>query len=104
MLAPASQPDLVEHRFHLRPHLTPATAVEQEGQGDVLLGGEGGKQVEELEDEADLPPPEDGDLVVAHPRDRRAAADDLALGGLIEPSPEMQPCTLSGAAPPHPRS
>src|SRR5262249_25326948 len=80
---------------------TPAGGGEQERQGDVLLGGEGGKQVEELEDEADLPPPEDCDLVVAHPRDRRAADDDLALGGLIEPSQEMQQRALAGAARPH---
>src|SRR5262249_39200317 len=57
-----------------------------------------GEEVEELEDEADLPAPEDRDLVVAHPRDRGAADDDLPLGGLVEAAQQMEQRALARAA------
>src|SRR5262249_4685677 len=66
--------------------------------GDVLLRSQGGKQVEELEDESDLPPPEDRDLVVGHAGDRRATDHDLARRGLIETAEQVEQCALARAA------
>ena len=55
-----------------------AAAGDARRQGDVLLGGEGRQQVEELEDEADVAAAELGEGVVAHRRDLRVADPDVA--------------------------
>src|SRR5262249_26549899 len=86
MPAPAPEANLIEHRLDGGANRTPAPAVEEQGQGHVLLRRQRREEVEELEDEADLPPPEDGDLVVGHAGDRRVPDHALAGGGLVGPA------------------
>ncbi len=103
MAAAVPEPDQVERRLHALAHVARAAAVEEERQRDVLLGGIGGQEVEELEHEADPPPPEDGDLVVAHAGDGRPVDDDLARRRHVETAHQVEQRALPRAARPHDR-
>ena len=59
-----------------------AIAVNELGDGDVAFGGEGGKQIETLKDEADFVATEPGALGVAHGGEFIAIDEDRAFGSL----------------------
>src|SRR5439155_1034690 len=67
-----------------------AAVVEQERESDVLLGRVCGQEVEELEDDPDLPAPEHRDLVVSHPREHSAVDSDLPRARLIESADQVE--------------
>src|SRR5262249_26123219 len=79
----------------------PAPPVENERERDVLLRGVRRQEVEELEDEPDLPAAEDRQLVVPETRERRARDRDLARAGPVEPADQMKERDLSRPARPH---
>ena len=65
---------------------------------DVLLGGQRGDQVEELEDEADLLAAEVGELVLREVRDVDAVDDDASVGGRVDAAEEVEERGLARAA------
>ena len=79
-------------------------AVEQQGQRDVLLRGQIRQQVEELEDEADLAPPEERGLVVAQLGQAVRADRDLAGRERRQAGRDVQDGALAGAARSHDRA
>jgi hypothetical protein len=62
---PVGEPHLVEELLRTAPPRPPIGAGVAERQQDVLHGGEGGQQVELLEDESDPPAPQLGALALA---------------------------------------
>ena len=89
----------------LRPpaHLLVAPPRDQRGQQHVLLGGQRGQQVEELEDEADLLPAQPGELAVAEPVVALAGEQDLARAGGVERAQQVQEGALPRARGAHDR-
>ncbi len=73
----------------------PATQVEREG--DVFQAGESGEEVEELEDEADFVAADAGELVVGDAAQEGAIDADIAIGGAIEPTDEIEESGFAGA-------
>jgi hypothetical protein len=69
----------------------------------VLQARQGRQEVEELEDEADLVPPDRRQPVVSQAREARAIHDDLAGGRAIERANEVEERGLPGAGGPHDR-
>ena len=79
------------------------TAVEVERQEDVADRVEGGHEVERLEDEADAPAAQDGQLEVGERRDV-GVADPCAAGGRgIQPRHDVHEGRLAGSGRPHDR-
>ena len=68
---------------------------------DVLRGGQRRDEVELLEDEADRPQPERGQLAVAEPCEVATLEVDLAVGGPVEGAEQLEQRRLSRAAGPH---
>src|SRR5205085_9590139 len=66
------------------PLLVGVTAGDVEGEGDVLQGGEGGDEVVGLEDEADLVPPQPGQLLVGKLAQLGPADEDLPPADPVE--------------------
>ena len=85
----------------VRPVLVDLAAGELEREEDVLLRGEHGEEVEELEDEADVLAPELRQLGVAELGDGRPVDLDVALGGTVEAGEDVHEGRLAGARGPH---
>src|SRR5215204_97685 len=95
MRPPAAQPDRVQQA--LEQLLVGMSARDSHRQGDVLLGGQDGHQVEELEDEAQLVAPQLGQAAVVQPGDLLAVDPHLAAGRMVEPGEHMHQRRLPGA-------
>ena len=78
-------------------------AVELEREGDVLHRGEPGQEVEVLEHVADRAPPQPGPVVAGHLRQRGAADQHLAAGGVLQAAGDGQQGALARSARPHHR-
>ena len=78
-----------------------AAPRDQRREEHVLLGGQRGEQVEELEDEADLVAAQPGQPAVAEPVVALAAEQDVAGAGGIERPEEVEQRALPGARRPH---
>ena len=89
--------DQAQQLVEPRPVHRRVRAGDDRGQSHVLLDGEHGNQVEELEHEADPPAPEERELVVAQGRQRRAVHHDLTRGGRVEAAHEMEQGGLPGS-------
>jgi hypothetical protein len=73
-------------------------AARQRGrERDVLDGAERRDQVEGLEDEADLVPPEDGELAVVEGREVGVADEDAPTGQVVESGHAVHERRLAGA-------
>ena len=72
-------------------------------QGHVLLGGQRGEQVEELEDEPDVVAAELGELLVVESLVVEAANRDRARGGRLERADDMEQRALAGSGRAHDR-
>ena len=70
---------------------------------DVFFGGERRQEVEELEDEADLAPPEDRQLIVRHVRELLTAHGDRTRVGNVEAADQVEHRRLPRAARAHDR-
>src|SRR5882724_1734259 len=81
-----------------RPDLLPAPAIEQQGKRNVLLHRERGQEVEELEDESDLPAPEDGELVVGETGEVDSADHDAPGVRSVETAEQVEQSRLPGSA------
>src|SRR3954468_9903479 len=88
------------HPLEQRPHapVALAHAVEDQRQLDVLADRKGGYQVEELENEAHLPPPQLGAVAGGERGQVSVLEEDLAIVGLVQAAGEVQQCRLPGAA------
>jgi len=73
-------------------------ALEGEGDGDILLGGEAGDEVEGLEDEADGATAIDGPLPAVHGAEVAAVDGDGSGVWGIEATKEMEECGFSRSA------
>ncbi|MBA2297469.1 MAG: ATP-binding cassette domain-containing protein [Actinobacteria bacterium] len=80
--------------------LDPGTG-DREREGDVLLGGEHRQEVEELEDETDVPPAKPGQLVVLQGRDLHAVDLDRAARRPVEPGENVHESRLARAGRAH---
>jgi hypothetical protein len=79
----------------------PAVAADHlRGEEDVLLAGQLGDEVEELEDEADRPRAQRGEPPVARGVDAFAVELDGAVVGAVEPRDQVQEGRLAGARAP----
>ena len=67
-----------------------AALVHENGQGDVFDDIEGGDEVVELVDEADLPAAEDGQFFTALGVDVLAVQIDVAAGGDVHTADDVQ--------------
>src|SRR5206468_3332863 len=94
MSQPMAQPDQLQQGHRLLSRLAHGLTVEDQGEGDILLGGEHREEVKELKDETDVPPSKDRDLRSERPRDRDAL--HLTTGELIRAmsQPMAQPDQL----------
>ena len=103
MLDAVAQPHPVKQ--HARPlaHSRFAALGDNRGQGHVLLGGERGEQVEELEDEADVVAPQRGQLLVVQPLVVAAGDGDRPGGRRFEGPDDVQQGALPGARRSHDR-
>ena len=72
-------------------------AGEVHREGDVLLGGEGGHQVERLEDEADPVAAQQGELLLREAAQVGVADEDLARGERVEAGDAVHQRGLAGA-------
>ena len=70
--------------------LPPGTAGHEEGQGDVFEGRELGQEVEELEDEPDLPVPDPGQPPLVAAEEVVPVEEDRPLGRPVEGPQEMK--------------
>ena len=73
-------------------------AREQEGKKDIFFHGEGGEEVEELEDEADLELAQAGEGVVVHGVEREAVDVHLAGAGGVEGAEDVKEGAFATAA------
>src|SRR5699024_11205252 len=87
----------------LQPCPVRARAGELERQQDVLLGRQHRQQVEGLEDEADLLPPQLGERIVAEGGDLGAVQQDRTGVDHVEPGEDVQQRGLAGAGGTHDR-
>src|SRR5690606_30994197 len=94
----AGEAELAEQRRHAAGGLSLRHAVQRERQRDVLGDGERGYQVEELEDEADLLPPERGALALAETIEPQRAVRDRPVVGLLEAADQAQQGRFAGSA------
>ncbi len=76
-------------------------AFEHEGEQDVLLGGQGGDEVEGLEDQADVTAAEEREVAVGHGAEVLAVDEDLTGVGVGESRHEMQEGAFAGAGSAH---
>src|SRR5262245_3644123 len=74
---------------------------QREREDDVLAGGQRRHQVERLEHEADLGPPEQRELLVGQPAQLHVADEHLALGERVETGDDVHERRLAGARGPH---
>ena len=72
-------------------------AVQLNREDDVLIDAEDGDQVVVLEDEADLPPPEDGQGLVLQGEDVLSVHGDGAGGGPVQAAQHVEEGGLAGA-------
>ena len=72
-------------------------ARQLERQEDVLPGRHVGEELVRLEDEADLPPPEEREVVLGHGVDRSPVEEDLAARGAVEAGHEAEERRLAAA-------
>ena len=79
------------------PVLVRLAAGQALGQEDVLLGGQGGQQVEGLEDEAELVAAHGGELLVLHARQVLSGDEDAAGGGGVQAGHAVQEGGLTRA-------
>ena len=96
-----AEADRLEPRPRPVAALRAAGAPEQEGERDVLEGGEPGHEVERLEDEPDLLPADGGPLRAGQPGDLAAADPDRARRRRVETADEVEDGALPGAARAH---
>src|SRR5207344_45598 len=74
-----------------------AQPLEVQRQCDVLHAGERRQEIEKLENEADLVAAKAGQIVVGEGRDGLAVDANLARGGAIESTNQVEECGLAGA-------
>jgi len=86
-----------------RPRLRGRQAGQLGGEQDVVRDGHVVEQVEELEDHADLAPPELGQPGLAERVDAFAADPDLAAGRPVEPGDQVEQGRFPAAGRPHHR-
>jgi hypothetical protein len=103
VLRPVGESELLEclHRRHSR--LLHLDAVELEGHGNVLDGGQASKQIEVLEHVAHCPAPQTCLVVARHAREALARDHDLTASRLFEASRDGQQRRLTRTARPHHR-
>ena len=66
-------------------------------QRDIFQRRQGGNQIEELKDEADLAVADIGELALAHARDVHAVDGDGAAGGAVQAADDPQQRTFPAA-------
>src|SRR5262249_15245972 len=97
--APAlAETDVVEQRQGLRLFRLGAAAEQLEREKHVLLDRQGGDQVEELEDEADPPPAQQGALAFGEAAELGAVETDLAAVGGLDAGDQIEQRGFAGAA------
>ena len=99
VLAAVGEAEAVEELVHFSVEV--GLLVEHEGEGDVFPGGEGGDEVEGLEDEADLAAAEEGEVVVGEAGDVLAFDDHVATVGAGEAGHEVEEGGLAGSGGAH---
>ena len=99
MAAALFEADLAHQLGH--PFLVRLFAREGKREDDVLLRVQHRKQIEELEDEADVLSPQVRQLIVVQVQDRRAGDGDLAGGRLVQTGENVHQRRLPGAGGPH---
>ena len=92
------EPDALEQGARPRAAGRVVTAGELERQQQVLLHGEEGDQVEELEDEPDAPPPEERAVALAERRDVGAVHHHRARGRQVDAADQVEERGLSRPA------
>ena len=95
------QPQRLNDPFHIG--FVRRVAVQLDGQDDVLIHVQHRHQVVVLEHKADLPPPEDGQFLIAHGREFFAVHRDGAAGGAVQPAQHVEQGGLAGAGGAHHR-
>jgi hypothetical protein len=101
VIAPILQPDGGDEL--LEPFAVGLATADPQRQGDVLLRGQDRQEVVGLKDEADLVPPQQGQLVIVEPVEPRPGDLDPSGGRLVEPREDVQERRLAGARRPHDR-
>jgi hypothetical protein len=87
--------------FFLR--FMPVPPFEHQRQSQVLLGREGGDQIERLKDQPDVAAAKSRELTIIHCLDRLAIDEDLAFVRLSQAGHQMQQRALAGTAGTHDR-
>jgi len=95
------QADDAERGLHVLAALGLGEFCEQQGQLDILKGGEHGDEVVHLKDEADMARAPLGELVGGHVRDFVAGHGDAAVRGDVEAAKQIEQRGLAGAAGAH---
>ena len=89
MIHAIGQANDAQRRLHVLAALILGEAGEQQGQFNILNGGEHGNQVIHLEDETDVPRPPHRKLAARHVRDFVARHRDGSTRGDIEPAQQI---------------
>src|SRR4029077_13154026 len=92
----AREADRVQRLGDTRLDLVVGLAEDAQSEGDVLVDGQVGQQLEVLEDQPDLPPVV-GQLAPLHATQLDALDEDLALGRLLLPDQEANEGRLARA-------
>lgn len=90
--------DLTQNLLSSFADLVLTSADQFQGQADVLKYGQGGDQVEKLEDEADIPAAEEGALFLVELGERLPVHLDSTAVWLIYTANQVQQGTFSAAA------
>jgi hypothetical protein len=93
VVRPVGEPDLPEHGSD---PVARGPAGQLCDDGDVLLGGQRGDQVEELEDEADVVPPQVGQLLRVQVRQVAPVDHDPAGGHRLDAAEHVEQGRLAG--------
>ena len=100
---PVAEAELAEELLRAGPRLGPRRARELGRDQDVVANRQVVEQLEELEDEADLRPPEPGSVRLAEPVDADAVEVDLAAGRPVQPADQVEQGRLAAARRAHDR-
>lgn len=93
--------DLIQERFRASFPRLGANPFQLQRKKKILQNGEGGDEIEELEDEADVGAAKESPLPLGEPGELRAADGHLPRSGQIDAADEVEERRLPGAASPH---
>lgn len=98
---PLTETDFMQQRFRFGFDLCERDALKQKGKAHILRRGQNGQKVEELEDEANAPPPDKRELVVGDSVKRYPVNEDLSETRLVQASDKVQESALARSGGPH---